>query len=35
MIDSGNYVIKHILAELGYSVNYYLKDDAWYVEITV
>lgn len=35
LIDPGNFVIKHILSKLGYSVNYYLKDDAWYVEITV
>jgi acetyltransferase len=35
MIDPGNSVIKHILAKLGYTVSYRLKDDAWYVEITV
>lgn len=33
MIDPGNFVIKHILAKLGYTVDYRLKDGAWYVEI--
>jgi acetyltransferase len=35
MIDPGNFVIKYILLKLGYAVTYHLKDNAWYVEITV